>query len=45
MIPAKSLAGTTSLIPADYTLILIDHQPQMVFATKSIDPTLLMARC
>lgn len=30
--PAKSL-----LSPKDHTLILIDHQPQMAFATKSID--------
>ena len=34
--PAKSL-----LTPADHALILIDFQPQMAFATKSIDPTLL----
>jgi nicotinamidase-related amidase len=31
--PAKSL-----LSPQDHTLILIDHQSQMAFATKSIDP-------
>lgn len=30
--PAKSL-----LSPTNHTLILIDHQPQMAFATKSID--------
>lgn len=30
--PAKSL-----LTPSDHTLILIDHQPQMAFATRSID--------
>jgi len=30
--PAKSL-----LTPKDHTLILIDHQPQMALATKSID--------
>lgn len=30
--PAKSL-----LTPENHTLILIDHQPQMAFATKSID--------
>lgn len=30
--PAKSL-----LTPDDHVLILIDHQPQMAFATKSID--------
>jgi nicotinamidase-related amidase len=34
--PAKSL-----LTPYDHTLILIDHQPQMAFATKSIDPAVL----
>jgi nicotinamidase-related amidase len=34
--PAKAL-----LSPADHTLILIDFQPQMAFATKSIDATLL----
>ncbi len=34
--PAKSL-----LTPKDHTLILVDHQPQMAFATKSIDATLL----
>lgn len=31
--PAKSL-----LTPTDHTLIMIDHQSQMAFATKSIDP-------
>lgn len=34
--PAKSL-----LTPDDHTLILIDHQSQMAFATKSIDPAVL----
>lgn len=34
--PAQSL-----LTPADHALILIDHQSQMAFATKSIDATLL----
>jgi nicotinamidase-related amidase len=34
--PAKSL-----LSPADHTLILIDHQSQMAFATKSIDAATL----
>lgn len=33
--------GKTLLSPADHTLILIDHQLQMAFATKSIDPVLL----
>jgi len=35
-VPAKSL-----LSPDDHTLILIDHQSQMAFATKSIDITTL----
>ena len=34
--PGKSL-----LSPADHTLILIDHQSQMAFATKSIDAVML----
>ncbi|MDC0672806.1 hydrolase [Nannocystis radixulma] len=34
--PAKSL-----LTPGDHTLILIDHQSQMAFATRSIDAVLL----
>jgi nicotinamidase-related amidase len=34
--PSKSL-----LTSGDHTLILIDHQPQMAFATKSIDAVLL----
>lgn len=34
--PASSL-----LTPKDHTLILIDHQPQMAFATRSIDGVLL----
>lgn len=29
--------GTALLTPANHTLILIDHQPQMAFATRSID--------
>ena len=33
--------GKTLLSPADHTLILIDHQSQMAFATKSIDTVLL----
>src|ERR1700731_3051633 len=33
--------GKTLLSPADHTLILIDHQSQMAFATKSIDAVLL----
>src|SRR5262245_37252348 len=34
--PAKTL-----LSPADHTLIMIDHQSQMAFATKSIDTVML----
>jgi hypothetical protein len=35
---AKAIAapGKTLLSPADHTLIMIDHQSQMAFATKSI---------
>lgn len=38
---ATPVPGKTLLSPTDHTLILIDHQPQMAFATKSIDATLL----
>jgi nicotinamidase-related amidase len=38
---ATPTPGRTLLSPADHTLILIDHQSQMAFATKSIDPVLL----
>jgi nicotinamidase-related amidase len=40
---AKALAkpGHTLLSPSDHTLILIDFQSQMAFATKSIDPVVL----
>jgi nicotinamidase-related amidase len=34
---AKAVAGKTLLSPTDHTLILVDFQPQMAFATKSID--------
>lgn len=33
--------GRLLLTPADHTLVMIDHQPQMAFATKSIDAVLL----
>lgn len=33
--------GALLISPSDHTLILIDHQSQMAFATKSIDPVLL----
>jgi nicotinamidase-related amidase len=38
---AKAIPGRTLLSPADHTLILIDFQSQMAFATKSIDPIML----
>lgn len=38
---ATPVAGKTLLSPTDHALILIDHQSQMAFATKSIDPVLL----
>jgi nicotinamidase-related amidase len=38
---AAPVPGKTLLSPADHTLILIDHQSQMAFATKSIDAVLL----
>lgn len=38
---AKALPGKTLLSPADHTLIMIDHQSQMAFATKSIDGVML----
>lgn len=38
---AKATPGKTLLSPGDHALILIDHQSQMAFATKSIDPVQL----
>ncbi|MFC0166971.1 hydrolase [Pseudoduganella danionis] len=38
---AKAEAGKALLNPINHTLIMIDHQPQMAFATKSIDPVAL----
>lgn len=38
---ATPTPGQTLLDPANHTLILIDHQSQMAFATKSIDPVQL----
>jgi nicotinamidase-related amidase len=38
---ANPKPGRTLLTPADHTLILIDFQSQMAFATKSIDPVVL----
>ncbi|HEY6609597.1 MAG TPA: hydrolase, partial [Pseudomonas sp.] len=37
MATAKAVPGRTLLDPANHTLIMIDHQSQMSFATKSID--------
>ena len=34
---AKPVPGKTLISPTDHTLIMIDHQSQMAFATKSID--------
>jgi nicotinamidase-related amidase len=34
---AKPAAGSRLLTPTDHTLVLIDFQPQMAFATQSID--------
>jgi nicotinamidase-related amidase len=41
MIKASPQPGKTLLSPIDHTLILIDFQSQMAFATKSIDPVML----
>jgi nicotinamidase-related amidase len=38
---AQPTPGKTLLSPSDHTLIMIDHQSQMAFATKSIDPVML----
>jgi len=38
---AHARPGASLLTPTDHTLIMIDHQSQMAFATKSIDPVLL----
>jgi nicotinamidase-related amidase len=38
---ASPKPGRTLLTPSDHTLILIDFQSQMAFATKSIDPVVL----
>jgi nicotinamidase-related amidase len=42
MIPqAKAAPGARLLTPTDHTLVMIDFQSQMAFATKSIDASLL----
>lgn len=38
---AKAVPGARLLTPTDHTLIMIDFQSQMAFATKSIDASLL----
>ena len=38
---AKTAPGKLLLSPTDHTLILIDFEPQMAFAAKSIDPIVL----
>jgi nicotinamidase-related amidase len=38
---ASPTPGKTLLDPGNHTLIMIDHQSQMAFATKSIDPVML----
>jgi hypothetical protein len=38
---AKPTPGKMLLSPTDHSLILIDFQPQMAFATKSIDSVML----
>jgi nicotinamidase-related amidase len=38
---AKAAPGRTLLSPVDHTLVMIDFQSQMAFATKSIDPIVL----
>lgn len=39
--PATATPGRRLLSPADHTLVMIDFQSQMAFATKSIDAVLL----
>jgi hypothetical protein len=38
---ATAAPGKALLTPTDHTLIMIDFQSQMAFATKSIDPVAL----
>lgn len=40
-VTATAVPGKTLLSPTDHTLVLIDFQPQMAFATKSIAPEIL----
>ncbi len=41
MAKAVAVPGKTLISPGDHILVLIDHQPQMAFATKSIDAVTL----
>ena len=41
MSEAKAAPGKTLLSPTDHILVMIDHQSQMAFATKSIDTVTL----
>jgi nicotinamidase-related amidase len=41
MIKAIPTPAKTLLVPTDHTLVMVDHQSQMAFATRSIDATLL----
>jgi nicotinamidase-related amidase len=41
MAHATPTPARTLLTPGDHTLIMIDHQSQMAFATKSIDPVVM----
>ena len=38
---AQPVPGKTLLDPKNHTLVMIDHQSQMAFATKSIDMVML----
>jgi len=42
---AQATPGKTLISPADHTLIMIDHQRQMSFATKSNDAVLSRNNC
>jgi nicotinamidase-related amidase len=41
MANATPTPGKSLINPTNHTLIMVDHQPQMVFATQSIDPVQL----
>lgn len=45
MIKATPASGKSLLTPKDHTLIMIDHQSQMAFATRSIDIQELRNNC